>query len=106
MMRLFIVLSALFLLVSSLGAATDSWLGRDKFMHLVGSAALTAWCDNFARDTDSSKRLVFSISIPLTLGFAKEASDKYVRKTMWSWRDLTYDGVGIGLGLALAGQMR
>ena len=90
----------LILLIFSTLNASD-WFGKDKFAHLSYSAFLTYWSYGMSKDIlnkDDVNSTFISISIPLGLGFMKEYSDKKFKKTGWSWKDLSYDVLGIVAG--------
>jgi uncharacterized protein YfiM (DUF2279 family) len=101
---IFLVLSLISPVVAS--DTADHWFGRDKALHLLGSATLTAWTASLSEDCHNRDSQLIAVSVAFSLGCAKETSDKYLKKTYWSWKDLTYDCLGIGLGLVVANQMR
>ena len=102
---LILVLTGLFL---SLSAASE-WLGKDKIMHFAGSAFLTYWNYGVSRDimeNSKTQSVFFSVSITSVLGFGKETSDKYLKRTKFSWKDIVYDLAGISAGLVIINNSR
>ncbi len=84
--------------------ASSPWLGRDKAMHFLTSAYLTYWNhglynDIFEGSDDIS--LVFAVSLTSFAGTGKEISDRYVKKTKFSWHDMAYNAAGIVFGVLL-----
>jgi len=87
----------------------SEWKGGDKIMHFLGSASITFWSYGIANDffeqndnISTSSSVTFSIS----LGLTKEFSDKYIKKTKFSWYDLAYDIAGTSFGLILINNLR
>ncbi len=83
--------------------------GKDKVMHFSYSALLTYYIYNFSQDifnNSHQKSINLSISLTSTLGLSKEFSDKYIKKTKFSWYDLGYDFAGICLGLVVLNNSR
>ena len=104
--RLFIFI---FLIISSTIFAKTNWLGKDKIMHFGGSAFITYWNYGVSKDiigNSKKESLIISISLTTLLGVSKETSDKYLKKTFWSWKDIAYDLAGITVGLILINNMR
>jgi uncharacterized protein YfiM (DUF2279 family) len=83
--------------------------GKDKIMHFSYSALLTYYIYNFSQDiynNSHQKSINLSISLTGTLGLSKEFSDKYIKKTKFSWYDLGYDFAGICFGLIALNNLR
>lgn len=79
----------------------SEWLGKDKFAHLTYSAFLSYWSYGISKNIlreNNKKSGYISLTIPLSLGVMKEYSDKKIKKTGWSWQDLTYDVLGVFIG--------
>ena len=85
--------------------AQDPWFGPDKAKHFAISAGasgvVTLACLNSG--WEGGEAFVPAIGLTLALGAGKEAYDAKVRKTFWSWRDLTWGMLG---GLAGYGAAR
>jgi len=82
----------------------DSWLGKDKFLHLTVSSFLTGvsyrvYHDEFKNPEENSR--LFGGTFTAFLGIGKEAVDATSPSSTSSWKDLAADGVGILLGLLL-----
>ena len=83
--------------------------GKDKVMHFSGSAFITYWSYGLSRDYFNNSRdssIMLSVSLTGTLGIMKESSNKYVKKTKWSWMDIAADFTGIACGLILINNLR
>jgi uncharacterized protein YfiM (DUF2279 family) len=107
-MRIALVVIIMLLFIFNL-SAEESWIGRDKVAHFTTSAFLTYWTFGVSdKILEQSKRnsLIFSISFTSLMGIAKECSDKHIIKTSWSWRDITYDVIGIFAGIVLINNMK
>ena len=89
-------------------AARDPWFGQDKFKHFgisagIAGAAAAIGANNGLEDGEA---FVPALGLTLALGAGKEAYDAGVKKTFWSWRDLTWGLLGglAGCGLAQAAE--
>jgi uncharacterized protein YfiM (DUF2279 family) len=93
-----IIIALLFLTPVKKG---DSWLGRDKLLHIVVSSAIvglayhTYHCE--FRNPNPGARM-FSISLSGVAGVGKEVWDKFDEGCP-SLKDIVADFVGIGLGV-------
>jgi len=78
----------------------DSWAGRDKAKHFLVSGVISGTAAVIAdkRGMDNDGAFYFAFGTTLFLGAGKEAYDLKIRKTGWSWKDLSWDALG-----ALAG---
>ena len=85
--------------------AQDPWFGRDKAEHFAGSALLSGVTTRVAvnQGLSDGEACGPALGVTLVVGLGKEAYDANVKKTFWSWRDLTWDVAGglTGYGLAL-----
>ncbi len=102
-MKKLIVIFFILLFCSTIQARSN-WLGKDKILHLTGSAFITYWNYGISHDifyNPKKNSIVISVSITSILGIGKETSDRYLKKSKWSWQDLVYDAAGISLGLVL-----
>lgn len=84
--------------------ASSPWLGSDKPMHLIGSAYLVYWNYHLASEVfeySHQNSLMFSVSLTSFLGTGKELSDKYIKKTRFSWHDMAYNAAGIAIGVLI-----
>lgn len=74
----------------------DDWFGVDKLAHFGASAAIAASVTNYRESHGSSgcdaARTGFAIT--MTIGAGKELYDKNIKRTFWSWEDLTWDMMG------------
>lgn len=85
----------------------DRWIGFDKLHHFYYSASLTGLsylaahymlkCDN----GDKNLTRLISGSSVLTLGIVKELYDRTHSSTGFSYKDLTFDFIGVVSGLML-----
>ncbi len=86
--------------VFSSKAVHDKWFSEDKFLHFSASAAISGFTYHMSlRHLDASEHRgrVYSISLTALLGIAKEFYDKK-KDGHFSWKDLFWDGVGLGVG--------
>lgn len=108
-MKYLLLTFSLLLLFSNAHAISSKWLGKDKIMHFSESTMLTYWNYGVSKDymhnSDVSSK-VFAVSVTFSLGFGKECSDKYLKKTFFSKYDLFYDALGIVTGLILINNLR
>lgn len=104
-------LSILVLLVAVSSCATqsaqhhnDDWYGIDKLAHFGASAAIAASVTNYKESHGnrgcSAARIGFGVSVGI--GAAKELYDKNIKRTFWSWEDITWDIVGASVGSLVA----
>jgi|GEM_PF-813488 len=78
----------------------DKWFSEDKFLHFSACAAISGFTYHLSlRHLDECEKRgrIYSISITALLGLAKEFYDKK-KKGHFSWKDLFWDGVGLGVG--------
>jgi uncharacterized protein YfiM (DUF2279 family) len=83
----------------------DKWIAWDKLEHLGISAFFSATLYNVSHDfyyNDRKSSLYLSSGLTFSLGLGKEFYDRDIRKTRFSYKDLTADILGIGLGLWIA----
>lgn len=78
----------------------DVWLSQDKFVHASVSTAMAGFSYYYLisdRDTESTTARLASLSLGAFVGIAKEIYDRNT-KGCFSWKDLTWDGIGLALG--------
>ncbi len=82
----------------------DRWFGEDKLKHCIISAGMSIWLfqffyyqKNFGYPSSESK----AIYITAGFGLGKEVFDLKGKKTMFSFKDLTWDIIGISIGYFL-----
>jgi len=78
----------------------DKWFSEDKFLHFSASAAISGFTYHVSLrhlDTCEKRGRIYSISLTALLGIAKEFYDKK-KSGHFSWKDLFWDGVGLGVG--------
>jgi putative lipoprotein len=81
----------------------DPWLGKDKALHFGVSAGIAAggYAAGAAIFDARGHALLFGGGIAAACGIAKETADLAGFGDP-SWKDLTWDGIGIVVGLAVA----
>ena len=82
----------------------DKWWGRDKAKHFLVSAFLAGACYKICHDEFHNKdepSLCFSAGFTFSLGLAKEIHDETNPPKRFSYKDLVYDLLGIGVGLLI-----
>jgi putative lipoprotein len=96
-------LAALLLARSSLAQQADPWWGPDKRLHFTFSAAIAGATYGGAALTypDRSSRLLWGGAVAAGAGIGKEVYDLSGRGDP-SWRDLTWDALGVAAGLGVA----
>lgn len=84
-------------------ADPDPWLGRDKALHFAASSTIAAggYAIGAAVFDARGHALIFGGALAAAAGIGKETLDLAGLGDP-SWRDLTWDGIGIGAGLAVA----
>lgn len=82
----------------------DLWTAPDKFDHLVGSVMLSgsSFLALAVTRNDRRQSFVSSIGLVICLGVLKEVYDLYHPSGQASWKDLTADALGAGLGALIA----
>ncbi len=82
----------------------DHWFGEDKAKHVVASFILTGTAVHYCRHRQKwsdEKSVAFGVGLTFSMGMAKEFRDLRSNTHFFSWKDLTADLVGIGLGVVL-----
>ncbi len=82
----------------------DSWFGRDKGLHLIGSLIGTTLISNINKNAfgmNNSNSKTVGAGVVISLGFIKETLDSRQIKNRFSWKDLLADFAGVLLGLAI-----
>jgi len=79
---------------------SDPWFGCDKMLHFSAGFAIPGLTYHFyvcrlERDEDRGK--VYAVSLTALLALGKELYDKK-RKGHFSWKDLTWSGLGLAVG--------
>lgn len=87
-------------------APEDPWFGRDKLYHFVGSAVMQGAGHSLGRAAglDYREAAWTAAGLTLTVGVAKEVHDRADGR-FFSWRDLTADALGGGVGAVVARQL-
>ncbi len=82
----------------------DKWWGKDKAKHFLVSAFLAGASYKIYHDQLHNKKeqsLYFSTGFTLSLGLGKEIYDETRPQKKFSYKDLIYDFLGIGVGLLI-----
>lgn len=82
----------------------DKWWGMDKAKHFLVSAFLAGVSYKIYHDELHNKKehsLYFSAGFTFSLGLGKEICDETKPKKKFSYKDLLYDLLGIGVGLLI-----
>ena len=82
----------------------DSWIGRDKGLHLVGSMISTIAISKTSQtffNNSHDQSLKLGIGVTFGLGLGKELWDSTKKNNKFSYKDLTADIVGILIGSVL-----
>jgi len=78
----------------------DRWFAGDKYTHFLVSSAISAAITKSRIDQGLNRCVAARIGfgITLSIGAGKEIHDKYVKKTRYSYRDMTWDLLGSTVG--------
>ena len=81
----------------------DSWFGIDKIKHFFISAFIesVSYSALQAAKVDRRPALAGAIGVSAALGVARELHDKRTPGNHFSYRDLTWDALGIGAGAVM-----
>lgn len=84
----------------------DPWFGRDKFLHFLVSAAIQSGAHTVLRANGSNYAAASrgAALVTLTAGVGKELYDLHQGRD-FSFRDLTWDGIGGVTGAVLVRQV-
>ncbi len=103
--RGFAVLSALLYSTEAyaLGPRADPWWAHDKALHFEASTIITAGSYGLTALATERRwvRLLVATVIGVAAGVGKEFYDEH-RGSSASFRDLTWDGLGVGAGLTIS----
>jgi uncharacterized protein YfiM (DUF2279 family) len=82
------------LLFINLSSLKDPWWGEDKAKHMAVSFIMAS---SFYTLIDGKRveRKCMAFAFTLSLGILKELYDWRIKKTIFSYRDLIYDFIGI-----------
>ena len=109
MNKMLITFVVIIFILSTPLLAKSPWLGQDKAMHFLTSAYLTYWNYGLSRDiiqrSDDSS-IVFAVSLTTLLGTGKECSDKFIKRTKFSWHDMAYNTAGVLFGVYIIKNVR
>ncbi|MDP9200995.1 MAG: VanZ family protein [Gemmatimonadota bacterium] len=83
--------------------ARDSWFGIDKIKHFFMSAFIESVSYSALQAAHVKRRpaLAGAIGVSAAFGVAREIHDKRTPGKWFSYRDLTWDALGIGAGASL-----
>lgn len=82
----------------------DDWLGGDKAKHLLAGMLLTgavAYYYQHHQGWSYENSAMFGMGLTFSLGIVKEIRDAQKPNGTFSWKDVTANVVGIGLGVVL-----
>ena len=81
----------------------DSWFGIDKIKHFFISAFIESVSYSALQAAKVNRRpaLAGAIGVSAALGVARELHDKRTPGNHFSYRDLTWDALGIGAGAVM-----
>jgi uncharacterized protein YfiM (DUF2279 family) len=99
----------IFLIIFTQILSTTPIIQQDHVLHFAGSAFLTYWSYEFSGDVfhfSHKKSLFYSVNLTALLGIGKETSDKHIKKTKFSWKDVSANALGIVAGVIIIQQAR
>ncbi|MFH1940878.1 MAG: hypothetical protein ABIL68_02145 [bacterium] len=76
----------------------DSWFGKDKAYHFVGSfflAGAGCWYHDQCYNRGRGQDIRFGMGFSFLLGISKEFWDSHRPKNRFSWKDLAADFLGV-----------
>ena len=83
---------------------SDPWFSPDKGSHFIGSLISTIWLAKSMQEfsnVNNTKSIYWGSGLTFSLGMGKEIRDSFQPGNIFSWKDLTADCLGIGLGILL-----
>ncbi len=88
--------------------ARDSWFGIDKIKHFFMSAFIESVTYSALQAAHVNRRpaLAGAIGVSAAFGVGREIHDKRTPGNRFSYRDLTWDALGIGVGAAMLSHTR
>ncbi len=91
------------LVFAQTAVARDSWFGIDKIKHFFMSAFIESVSYSALQAAHVKRRpaLAGAIGVTATFGVAREIHDKRRAGNRFSYRDLTWDALGIGTGAVM-----
>jgi uncharacterized protein YfiM (DUF2279 family) len=103
MNQLFSLCLAANLVFAQTAVARDSWFGIDKIKHFFMSAFIESVSYSVLQAAHVKRRpaLTGAIGVTAAIGIAREIHDKRTPGNWFSYRDLTWDALGIGAGAAM-----
>jgi uncharacterized protein YfiM (DUF2279 family) len=91
------------LVFAQTAVARDSWFGVDKIKHFFISAFIESISYSVlqAAHVKRGPALGAAIGVSAAIGVARELHDRRTPGNRFSYRDLTWDALGIGAGAAM-----
>jgi uncharacterized protein YfiM (DUF2279 family) len=88
------------LVFAQTGVVRDSWFGVDKIKHFFISAFVESITYSALRAANVKRRpaLAGAVGVTAVVGVARELHDRKKPGNRFSYRDLTWDALGIGAG--------
>jgi uncharacterized protein YfiM (DUF2279 family) len=96
------------LVFAQTAVARDSWFGVDKIKHFFISAFIESLSYSALQAAHVKRRpaLAGAIGVTAGIGVARELHDRRRPGNRFSYRDLTWDGLGIGAGALMLAHTR
>ena len=94
---------ALNVIYAQTAVARDSWFGIDKIKHFFISAFIESVSYSALQAANAKRRpaMAGAIGVSASFGVARELHDRRTPGNHFSYRDLTWDALGIGAGAAM-----
>ena len=91
------------LVFAQTAVARDSWFGIDKIKHFFISAFIESVSYSVLQAAHVKRRpaLTGAIGVTAAIGVARELHDRRTPGNRFSYKDLTWDALGIGAGAAM-----
>ena len=88
-------------------SAQDAWFAKDKARHFLASAIIAggvSWNQHRRYGRGAGPSLCAGAGLSLSLGLAKEWSDRRKPGVLFSWKDMTADLLGTAAGVFILGK--
>jgi uncharacterized protein YfiM (DUF2279 family) len=100
---------AILLIAPRTARAQDDWFGPDKLLHFLGGFFVTSVSYTIVRahfEVDHDQALAIGVGAAVVASIGKEVWDGLSGRGDPSGKDLFWDGIGIGVGVAFVNLLR
>jgi len=91
------------IMFAQIAVTRDNWFGIDKIKHFFMSAFIESVSYSFLQAAHVQRRpaMAGAIGVSAAIGVARELHDRRTPGNHFSYRDLTWDGLGIAAGAVM-----